>query len=195
MAQVAAASHCPFIAGVSPSLMQMGSWQELANPRDLTKLFTTPEYAPWRSLRESEDSRYIGLAMPRFLATADKSQITVSLENISGPAGDYQLAFTAVGGASLGTTTNVKQHLNSGGHAVVRVPLGGDEVGETNIHLVVSGPDSVKFEHSTMLFVRAAQLPVVERTVKRLQPGEGMTLNAAALARFLPSTGQLLASF
>jgi type VI secretion system protein ImpC len=67
MAQVAAASHCPFIAGTSPSLMQMETWQELANPRDLTKIFTTPEYAPWRSLRESEDSRYLGLAMPRFL--------------------------------------------------------------------------------------------------------------------------------
>src|SRR4029434_1917664 len=68
MAQVAAASHCPFIAGVSPTVMQMESWQELANPRDLTKIFTTAEYAPWRSLRESEDSRYLGLAMPRFLA-------------------------------------------------------------------------------------------------------------------------------
>jgi type VI secretion system protein ImpC len=67
MAQVSAASHCPFIAGVSPTIMQMGSWQELANPRDLTKIFGTPEYAPWRSLREAEDSRYIGLAMPRFL--------------------------------------------------------------------------------------------------------------------------------
>src|SRR4030095_1997464 len=67
MAQVAAASHCPFIAGVSPTVMQMESWQELANPRDLTKIFTTAEYAPWRSLREAEDSRYIGLAMPRFL--------------------------------------------------------------------------------------------------------------------------------
>ncbi len=67
MAQVAAAAHCPFIAGVSPSVMQMESWQELANPRDLTKIFGTPEYAPWRSLREAEDSRYVGLAMPRFL--------------------------------------------------------------------------------------------------------------------------------
>ena len=48
--------------------MQMESWNELANPRDLTKIFQTPEYAAWRSLRESEDSRYIGLCMPRFLA-------------------------------------------------------------------------------------------------------------------------------
>jgi type VI secretion system protein ImpC len=68
MAKVSSAAHCPFIAGASPTVMQMGSWQELANPRDLTKIFTTPEYAAWRSLRESEDSRYLGLAMPRFLA-------------------------------------------------------------------------------------------------------------------------------
>jgi type VI secretion system protein ImpC len=68
MAQVAAASHAPFIAGASPTIMQMDSWQELSNPRDLTKIFQTPEYASWRSLRESEDSRYIGLAMPRFLS-------------------------------------------------------------------------------------------------------------------------------
>src|SRR5215203_2675708 len=68
MSKTAAAAHCPFIAGVSPSVMGMGTWQELANPRDLTKIFGTPEYAAWRSLRESEDARYLGLAMPRFLA-------------------------------------------------------------------------------------------------------------------------------
>ncbi len=68
MAQIAAAAHAPFIAGADPSVMRMESWQELANPRDLTKIFQTPEYAAWRSLRESEDARYLGLAMPRFLA-------------------------------------------------------------------------------------------------------------------------------
>jgi type VI secretion system protein ImpC len=68
MSKTSAAAHVPFIAGASPTVMGMGSWQELANPRDLTKIFTTPEYAAWRSLRESDDARYIGLAMPRFLA-------------------------------------------------------------------------------------------------------------------------------
>ena len=68
MSKVAAAAHAPFLAAASPTLMQMGSWQELANPRDLTKIFGTPEYAGWRSLRESEDARYLGLAMPRFLS-------------------------------------------------------------------------------------------------------------------------------
>jgi len=68
MSKVAAAIHAPFIAGADPNLMRMDSWGELANPRDLTKIFQTPEYAAWRSLRESEDARYVGLAMPRFLA-------------------------------------------------------------------------------------------------------------------------------
>jgi type VI secretion system protein ImpC len=68
MAKVAAAAHAPFIAAAAPSVMLMESWQELANPRDLTKIFQTPEHAAWRSFRESEDSRYVGLAMPRFLA-------------------------------------------------------------------------------------------------------------------------------
>ena len=68
MSKVAAAAHAPFITGASPSVMQMESWQELANPRDLTKIFTTPEYAAWRSLRESDDARYLAMCMPRFLA-------------------------------------------------------------------------------------------------------------------------------
>ncbi len=68
MAQIAAAAHAPFIAASDPSLMNMESWQELSNPRDLTKIFGTAEYAAWRSLRQSEDSKYIGLTMPRFLS-------------------------------------------------------------------------------------------------------------------------------
>ncbi|MBJ6372532.1 type VI secretion system contractile sheath large subunit [Sedimentitalea arenosa] len=67
MSKIAAAAHAPLITGAQPSLFQMDSWSELANPRDLTKIFQTPEYASWRSLRESEDSKYVGLAMPRFL--------------------------------------------------------------------------------------------------------------------------------
>ena len=68
IAQIAAAAHAPFIAAAAPSLMNMDSWQELSNPRDLTKIFQTAEYAPWRSMRDSEDARYVGLTMPRFLA-------------------------------------------------------------------------------------------------------------------------------
>jgi type VI secretion system protein ImpC len=68
IAQISAASHAPFITGVAPSTLQMDSWGELANPRDLTKIFSTPDYAAWRSLRDADDSKYLGLAMPRFLS-------------------------------------------------------------------------------------------------------------------------------
>jgi type VI secretion system protein ImpC len=68
MAKISASCHCPFIASASPQVMRMESWQQLADPRDLTKTFTTPDYAAWRSLRETDDSRYIGLTLPRFLA-------------------------------------------------------------------------------------------------------------------------------
>lgn len=68
VSKVAAAAHAPFIAAASPTLMQMDTWSELSNPKSISGIFSTPEYAAWRSLRESEDARYIGLAMPRTLA-------------------------------------------------------------------------------------------------------------------------------
>src|SRR3989440_1837028 len=68
ISQISAASHSPFITAAAPSLLNMETWQELSNPRDLAKIFGTPEYAAWKSLRESDDARYLGLTMPRVLA-------------------------------------------------------------------------------------------------------------------------------
>ena len=67
MSKIAAAAHVPFLAAADSSLLGLESWQELPNPRDLTAIFSTPEYAAWNGLRKSEDSRYLGLALPRFL--------------------------------------------------------------------------------------------------------------------------------
>jgi type VI secretion system protein ImpC len=83
MAQIASAAHAPFIAGAAPSVMNMDSWQQLGDPRDLTKIFQTPEYAPWRSLRDSEDSKYIGLAMPRFLSRLPYGSKTSPVEEFA----------------------------------------------------------------------------------------------------------------
>jgi type VI secretion system protein ImpC len=67
LSRIGAAAHAPFIAAAGPALFGMESWTELANPRDLGKLFDAQEYMAWRSYRDSEDSRYMALTMPRFL--------------------------------------------------------------------------------------------------------------------------------
>jgi type VI secretion system protein ImpC len=68
LSKVAAAAHAPFIAGAAPTLLGMDAWTELSNPRDLSKLFDTPDYAAWKGLRDQDDSIYVGLCMPRVLA-------------------------------------------------------------------------------------------------------------------------------
>ncbi len=83
MSKIAAAAHAPLITGAKPTLFQMDSWSELANPRDLTKIFQTPEYASWRSLRESEDAKYVGLAMPRFLGRLPYGSKTDPIEQFA----------------------------------------------------------------------------------------------------------------
>lgn len=67
MSHVAAASHAPFISSASPELLGLESFADLGRPRDMAKVFDTVEYAKWKSFRESEDSRYVGLTLPRYL--------------------------------------------------------------------------------------------------------------------------------
>jgi type VI secretion system protein ImpC len=68
LSKIAAAAHAPFFAAADSTLMGMDSWNELMNPRDLSKVFDTPDYAAWRSLRDSDDARYVGLCLPRVLS-------------------------------------------------------------------------------------------------------------------------------
>ena len=83
ISKVAAAAHCPFVAAAGAGLVKMDSWQDLPNPRDLAKVFATPDYAAWKSLRESEDSRYLALTLPRFLARLPYGARTVPVEGFA----------------------------------------------------------------------------------------------------------------
>ncbi len=68
LSKVAEASLCPFVSGASPTLLGLDSWNEVSIPPDLSEIFETPEYAQWNSLRDSENARFVGLALPRVLA-------------------------------------------------------------------------------------------------------------------------------
>ncbi|MCU9840050.1 type VI secretion system contractile sheath large subunit [Ruegeria sp. WL0004] len=77
---ICASAHAPFIAAAAPQLFRMESWQELPNPQDLEQIVSSPDYASWQSLRESEDARYIGLTMPRVLARLPYGADTVPVK-------------------------------------------------------------------------------------------------------------------
>ena len=77
---ICASAHAPFVAAAAPQLFRMESWQELPNPQDLEQIVSSPDYASWQSLRESEDARYIGLAMPRVLGRLPYGAETVPVK-------------------------------------------------------------------------------------------------------------------
>ncbi|HEY5312011.1 MAG TPA: type VI secretion system contractile sheath large subunit, partial [Pirellulales bacterium] len=80
ISNVAAAAHAPFLSASSPQLFGWDSFTELSGPRDLAKIFDTVEYAKWKSFRDSEDSRYVGLTLPHTLSRLPYGKETVPVE-------------------------------------------------------------------------------------------------------------------
>lgn len=80
---VAAAAHAPFISAASPKMFNWEHFTEMGGPRDIAKIFTSAEYVKWRSFRESDDSRYVGLTMPRVLMRLPYGSATVPVEDFS----------------------------------------------------------------------------------------------------------------
>jgi len=82
-ASVAAMSHCPFIANASPEFFGEDSFEPLPKLKDLQSLFEGPQYARWHAFRESEDSRYVGLCMPRFLLRLPYGEKTIPVKSFN----------------------------------------------------------------------------------------------------------------
>ena len=80
ISQTAAAAHAPFLSAASPEFFNLESYAQLDAPRDLSKVFDTTEYAKWKSFRQSEDSRYVGLTCPRVLGRLPYGQATKAVE-------------------------------------------------------------------------------------------------------------------
>ncbi|MAA93540.1 MULTISPECIES: type VI secretion system contractile sheath large subunit [unclassified Arsukibacterium] len=80
MSNVSAAGFCPFLSSASPALFGFDEWTELSKPRDLEKIFESLEYTKWRSFRDSDDSRFVTLSMPRVLARLPYGSTTAPVE-------------------------------------------------------------------------------------------------------------------
>lgn len=89
ISNIAAAGFCPFISAAAPEMFGFESFTELSKPRDLEKIFDSAEYIKWRSFRDSEDSRFVTLTMPRVLARLPYGSDTKPIESFNFEEGQY----------------------------------------------------------------------------------------------------------
>lgn len=83
IAAVAAMAHAPFISAAAPKMFGEDTWENLPNLKDLKSLFEGPQYARWHAFRESEDARYVGLTMPRFLLRMPYGAATIPVKSFN----------------------------------------------------------------------------------------------------------------
>jgi type VI secretion system protein ImpC len=138
LSKVSAAAHMPFIGGVSPEFFGKTSMAEVASIRDIGNFFDRAEYLKWKSFRETEDARYIGLTLPRFLARLPYGPATVPVrafsykENVKGP--DHQRYLWT--NASFAFAANmVRSFVRNGWCVQIRGPQAGGLVRDLPIHL------------------------------------------------------------
>jgi type VI secretion system protein ImpC len=138
VSKVAAAAHCPFIGSIGPKFFGKSSMEEWKKIPDLNAHMETADYIKWRSFRESEDSRYVGLVFPRFLLRLPYGPDTVKVksfnyvENVKGPDHEKYLW----GNSSFGFAGNMmRAFINDGWCVQIRGPQAGGKVEDLPVHL------------------------------------------------------------
>jgi type VI secretion system protein ImpC len=92
ISNVSAAAFAPFVSAASPQMFGFSDYTELTKPRDLAKIFESQEYMKWRSFRDSEDSRFVSLAMPRVIARLPYGAATKPIDEFGFEEAPYDVA-------------------------------------------------------------------------------------------------------
>lgn len=169
ISKVSAAAHMPFVGAVAPEFFGKTSMEDVAAIRDIGNYFDRAEYLKWKSFRESDDARYIGLTLPRFLARLPYGPDTVPVrafnytEAVKGP--DHNRYLWA--NASFSFAANMVQSFIKNGWCVqIRGPQAGGLVEDLPIHLYDLGtgnqakiptevliPETREFEFANLGFI------------------------------------------
>jgi uncharacterized protein YfaS (alpha-2-macroglobulin family) len=134
------------------------------------------------------------VSLPRFLAPGDRGRIGITINNLEGAAGNYDLTLSTTGAAGFAAPVKRSLQLAQGGTFSDGFPLEATTSGNAALKLVLSGPDGLKIARDFTLGVRPAQAYQLRRYVGRLQPGESVTLDDGAAGEFLPGTAEALLS-
>ncbi|CRH31683.1 type VI secretion system contractile sheath large subunit [Pantoea ananatis] len=155
ISKVSAAAHMPFIGSAGPTFFLKDSMEEVAAIKDIGNYFDRAEYIKWKSFRETDDSRYIGLVMPRVLGRLPYGPDTVPVrsfnyvEEVKGPDHDKYLWTNA----SFAFASNmVRSFINNGWCVQIRGPQAGGAVQDLPIHLYDLGTgNQVKIPSEVMI--------------------------------------------
>ncbi len=155
ISKVSAAAHMPFIASAGPKFFLKDSMEEVAAIKDIGNYFDRAEYIKWKSFRDSDDSRYLGLVMPRVLGRLPYGPDTVPVrsfnyvEEVKGPDHDKYLWTNA----SFAFAANmVKSFIKNGWCVQIRGPQAGGAVTDLPIHLYDLGTgNQVKIPSEVMI--------------------------------------------
>lgn len=143
ISKISEASLAPFIASAAPRLLGLESWNDISTPPDVEDLFTASDYAKWNSLRESENARFLGLALPRVLArepygpdgtmTVEEFNFT---EETDGHGGKKYAWMNAAHAMAVNINRAFKEH---GWTVRIRGVQSGGEVAQLPTHLFDTG--------------------------------------------------------
>jgi type VI secretion system protein ImpC len=138
IAKVSSASHCPFIGAVGPKFFGKKSMEDWKRIPDFNAWMETADYIKWRTFRESEDSRYIGLTFPRFLLRLPYGPDSAPVksfnyvENVKGPDHEKYLW----GNSGMAFATNLIQaYITDGWCVQIRGPQAGGTVQNLPVHV------------------------------------------------------------
>jgi type VI secretion system protein ImpC len=164
VSHVAAAAHAPFCAAASADMFNLPSWTSLDAPRDLAKIFDTTEYAKWKSFRQSDDSRYVALCLPRVLSRLPYGKDTKPVEefnyeeHVDGSDHSKYLWMNAAFGLASRMTASFAQH---GMCVAMRGVEGGGLVTGLPVHNFYTDGGDVAMKCPT-------EVPVTDRREKEL---------------------------
>ncbi len=164
VAQVASAAHAPFLSAASPEMLNLESFTALDAPRDMAKIFDNSEYAKWKSFRQSEDSRYVGLTLPRILMRLPYGRGGASVDGFNYEEGvdgtDHSKYLWSNAAYSLGTRLTAA-HAEFGWCAAIRGVEGGGLVEGLPTHNFTTDSGDVALKCPT-------ETPITDRREKEL---------------------------
>jgi uncharacterized protein YfaS (alpha-2-macroglobulin family) len=132
--------------------------------------------------------------LPRFVLVGDRTAMQIEVDNVEGPAGDYQVGVEASGPVRLDAAAPQMLSLRAGQRNRLSVPLTASAAGTADLKVRVSGPDNFTMERNYHLAAKPATQVLTRRTVRTVAAGESLTLSSDLFADFVVGTGSVALS-